>query len=101
MLIFSITTVLLLLFSCKKDAENRWNIEIKKSEPVKITDISAEFYNEKIPFQNFKSDFYFFLAPQVPDATYEKKRNDALEKRVYKTALSLNKICLLYTSRCV
>ena len=81
-----------LLFSCKKDAENRWNIEIKKSEPVKITDISAEFYNEKIPFENFKNDFSFFLSPQVSDATYEKKRKDALEKRVYKTALSLNKI---------
>jgi hypothetical protein len=81
-----------LLFSCKKEAENRWNVEIKKSEPVKITDISAEFYNEKILFQNFKNDFGFFLSPQVSDATYEKKRNDALEKRVYKTALSLNNI---------
>ena len=81
-----------LLFSCKKDAESRWNVEIKKTEPVKITDISAEFYNGKIPFQNFKNDFSFFLSPQVPDATYEKKRKDALEKRVYKTALSLNKI---------
>lgn len=90
--IFSLLSILFLFFSCKKEAEKRWNIEIKKSEPVKITDISAEFYNEKIPFQNFKNDYDFFLAPQVPDATYEKKRNDVLEKRVYKMALSFNKI---------
>ena len=57
------------LFSCNKEAENRWNVEIKTTEPVKITDISAAFYNDKIPFQNFKKDFGFFLAPQVPDAT--------------------------------
>ena len=74
----------LLLFSCNKEAENRWNVEIKTTEPVKITDISAAFYNDKIPFQNFKKDFGFFLAPQVPDATYEKKRSDAIEKSVYK-----------------
>ena len=41
------------LFSCNKEAENRWNVEIKTTEPVKITDISAAFYNDKIPFQNF------------------------------------------------
>ena len=80
------------LFSCKKDSGSRWNIEIKNSEPVKIVDISAEFYNDKIPFQNFKNNFGFFLSPQVPDATYEKKRKDALEKRVYKNALSFNSI---------
>ena len=90
--IVSVFSVIFSLFSCKKETENRWNVEIKKSESVKITDISAEFYNEKIPFENFKNDFSFFLSPQVPDATYEKKRNNALEKRVYKTALSLNKI---------
>ena len=60
----------LLLFSCHKEAENRWNVEIKTTEPVKITDISAAFYNDKIPFQNFKKDFGFLLAPPVPDATY-------------------------------
>ena len=74
---FFLLTFFLTLFSCKKDAENRWNVEIKKTESVKITDISAEFYNEKIPFENFKNDFSFFLSPQVPDATYEKKRKDA------------------------
>lgn len=81
-----------ILFSCKKDAENRWNVEIKHTEHVKITDISAEFYNEKIPFENFKKDYAFFLSPQVPDATYEKKRNTPLEKRIYKDALDKNKI---------
>lgn len=91
-LILTLFSFLFFVYSCKKEAESRWNIEIKKTEPVKITDISAQFYNEKIPFQNFKNDFDFFLAPQVPDATYEKKRNDALEKRIYKNALSLNKI---------
>ena len=90
--IVSVFSVIFSLFSCKKETENRWNVEIKKSESVKITDISAEFYNEKIPFETFKNDFSFFLSPQVPDATYEKKRKDALEKRVYKMALSLNKI---------
>ncbi len=78
--------------SCKKEAESRWNIEIKQTEMVKITDISAEFYNDKVPFQDFKDKFGFFLSPQVPDATYERKRNNALEKRIYKSALSLNKL---------
>lgn len=91
-LFFFLLTFSLVLFSCKKEAENRWNVEVKKSEPVKITDISAEFYNEKIPFQNFKNDFSFFLSPQVSDATYEKKRNSTLERRIYKNAISLNKI---------
>lgn len=81
--------------SCKKEAENRWKIEIKKTQAVKITDISAEFYNDKVPFQDFKDQFGFFLSPQVPDATYEKKRNNPLEKRIYKSALSLNKLSQL------
>ena len=85
-------TLSLFLFSCHKEAENRWNVETKPSETVKITDISAEFYNEKIPFSEFKEKYSFFLAPQVPDATYEKKRNNTLERRVYKNAISLNKI---------
>ncbi len=85
----------LLLFSCNKEGENRWNVEIKNTEPVKITDISAAFYNDKIPFQNFKKDFGFFLSPQVPDATYEKKRADAIEKRVYKDALNKNNLANL------
>lgn len=87
-----LTSLSFMLFSCKKEENDRWNVEIKSSESVKITDISAEFYNEKIPFQEFKEKYSFFLAPQVPDATYEKKRNNTLERRIYKNAISLNKI---------
>ena len=91
-LFFLLTALFFTLFSCNKEENDRWNVEVKTSEPVKITDISAEFYNEKIPFQEFKEKYSFFLAPQVPDATYEKKRNNTLEKRMYKNAISLNKI---------
>ena len=91
-LFFLLTTLFFTLFSCNKEENDRWNVEVKTSEPVKITDISAEFYNEKIPFQEFKEKYSFFLAPQVPDATYEKKRNNTLERRMYKNAISLNKI---------
>ena len=87
-----LTAIFFTLFSCNKEENDRWNVEVKTSEPVKITDISAEFYNEKIPFQEFKEKYSFFLAPQVPDATYEKKRNNTLEKRMYKNAISLNRI---------
>ena len=87
-----LTALFFTLFSCNKEENNRWNVEVKTSESVKITDISAEFYNEKIPFQEFKEKYSFFLAPQVPDATYEKKRNNTLERRMYKNAISLNKI---------
>ena len=87
-----LTALFFTLFSCNKEENDRWNVEVKTSEPVKITDISAEFYNEKIPFQEFKEKYSFFLAPQVPDATYEKKRNNTLEKRMYKNAISLNRI---------
>ena len=55
----------LFLFSCHKEAESRWNIETKTSETVKITDISAEFYNEKIPFPEFKEKYSFFLFSHV------------------------------------
>lgn len=88
-LLFSTTFI---LFSCKKESNERWNIEVKNSDSVKITNISEEFYNEKIPFQEFKEKYGFFLAPQVPDATYEKKRNNTLERKMYKNAISLNKI---------
>ena len=91
-LFFLLTALFFTLFSCNKEENDRWNVEVKTSEPVKITDISAEFYNEKIPFQEFKEKYSFFLAPQVPDATYEKKRNNTLEKRMYKNTISLNKI---------
>ena len=91
-LFFLLTALFFTLFSCNKEENDRWNVEVKTSEPVKITDISAEFYNEKIPFQEFKEKYSFFLAPQVPDATYEKKRNNTLERRMYKNAISLNKI---------
>ena len=91
-LFFLLTALFFTFFSCNKEENDRWNVEVKTSEPVKIIDISAEFYNEKIPFQEFKEKYSFFLAPQVPDATYEKKRNNTLEKRMYKNAISLNKI---------
>ena len=91
-LYFVICTLYFLLFSCHKEAESRWNVETKTPESVKITDISAEFYNEKIPFPEFKKKYSFFLAPKVPDATYEKKRADAIEKRVYKDALNKNNL---------
>ena len=78
-LFFLLTTLFFTLFSCNKEENDRWNVEVKTSEPVKITDISAEFYNEKIPFQEFKEKYSFFLAPQVPDATYEKKRNNTIK----------------------
>ena len=78
----------LLLFSCNKEAENRWNVEIKTTEPVKITDISAAFYNDKIPFQNFKKDFGFFLGTTSSRCYLREKRSDAIEKRVYKDALN-------------
>ena len=91
-LFFLLTALFFTFFSCNKEENDRWNVEVKTSEPVKITDISAEFYNEKIPFPEFKEKYSFFLAPQVPDATYEKKRNNTLERRMYKNAISLNKI---------
>ena len=85
-------TIAISITSCKKREESRWNVEIKQTDAVKITDISAEFYNEKIPFYSFKEKYLFFLSPQVPDATYEKKRNNSLEKKIYKNAISLNQL---------
>lgn len=91
-IVFFLLTFHLLITSCNKEEENRWQIELPTSEKVKVTNISMDFYNEKIPFAQFKEKFGFFLSPQVPDATYEKKRNNPLEKRVYKNAVSLNSI---------
>lgn len=91
-IVFFLLSFCFLVTSCKKEAESRWDIEVQASPNIKITDISSSFYNEKVPFSTFKEKFGFFLSPQVPDTTYEKKRANTLEKRVYKTAVSLNNI---------
>lgn len=88
--IFFVLSLFLMSVSCKKEANDRWNTEVKPTEAVRITDISSDFYNEKLPFQQFKDRYGFFLSPQVDDATYERKRASTLEKRIYKNALSLH-----------
>lgn len=78
--------LILALDSCKKDPEKLWKVEIKETaEKVEITDISKEFYDAKIPLDQFKTRFPWFQGT-VSDADFEKRRADAEEIKIYKEA---------------
>lgn len=75
------------LYSCKKEAKNQWNVEVKDPvEKVQITDISKEFYNPNVPLEQFKAQFPWFQGT-VPDADFVKRRSDAEEIKIYKEAI--------------
>lgn len=74
------------LSSCKKDQETLWKVEIKNpAEKVEMTDISKEFYDPKIPLEQFTKQFPWFQGT-VPDEDFVKRRTDAEEVRIYKEA---------------
>lgn len=83
-LFFTLFTV----WSCQKEAKN-WNVELPQPLPeVKITDISASFYNPRIPLAQFQRQYPWFQG-SVPDEDYLKRRSDSTEINLYKKAHSL------------
>ncbi|MFP3592688.1 gliding motility protein GldB [Chryseobacterium sp. SIMBA_038] len=79
--------LVLALNSCKKDAQNQWNVEVKNpAEKVEITDISKQFYDPNVSLDQFKAQFPWFQGT-VSDADFGKRRTDAGEVKLYKEAI--------------
>lgn len=79
--------LVLSLNSCKKEAQNQWNVEVKNpAEKVEITDISKQFYDPNVSLDQFKTQFPWFQGT-VSDADFGKRRTDAGEVKLYKEAI--------------
>lgn len=78
----------LLMFSCKKDDSNHWNVEIESPvQDFKMVDISKDYYDTKIPLEVFKEKYPWFQG-NVPDQYYEERRTDTTEVKIYKEAIA-------------
>jgi len=78
--------LVLSLNSCKKDQGSQWKVEIENpAEKVEITDISREFYDHKVPLEQFKAKFPWFQGT-VSDEDFVKRRTNVEEVKVYKEA---------------
>ena len=76
------------LSACKKENENRWEVEIKNPvKKVNVTDLSGEFYNSSVSLEDFKKKYPWFQG-SVPDSEYGDRRKDTMEVRIYKEAIS-------------
>lgn len=76
------------LQSCSNTNENRWEIKLDTAAPnVEITDISKEFYDQKVPLQEFQKKYDFFQGT-VPDEDYALRRADSAEIKLYKEAIA-------------
>lgn len=76
------------LSACKKENENKWDVEIKSPvKKVNVTDLSGEFYNSSVSLEDFKKKYPWFQG-SVPDADYGDRRKDTMEVRIYKEAIS-------------
>ena len=74
--------------SCKKDAENRWQVEIKTpAQKANVIDISKEFYDQKIPLEQFQQKYPWFQGT-VSDEDFAVRRADANEAKIYTEAIS-------------
>lgn len=81
-------TFLLGIFSCKKNTDNPWKVEIKNpAEKAQIIDISKEFYATDVPLENFQKKYPWFQGT-VPNEDYALRRSDADEIKIYKEALA-------------
>lgn len=80
--------LILSIQSCKKENDSPWKIEIKNpAEKVELIDISQEFYDQKVPLQQFTSKYPWFQGT-VPDEDFAGRRADTEEIKIYKEALS-------------
>ena len=76
------------LSACKKENENRWEVEIKNPvKKVTVTDLSGEFYNSSVSLEDFKKKYPWFQG-SVPNEDYDDRRKDTMEVRIYKEAIS-------------
>ncbi|SHJ14977.1 hypothetical protein SAMN05443429_11076 [Cruoricaptor ignavus] len=93
---------LLILFisaiSCKKPNEKeRWEtVKIPQAAPLKITDISADFYSKDLGTEQFVQKYPWFQG-SVSNEDFEKRRRDSAEIAIYKEAISKNNLGKLST----
>ncbi|WBV58407.1 gliding motility protein GldB [Chryseobacterium daecheongense] len=85
----ALSSILVLgLYSCKKEPDNVWKVELKEpAEKVEMTDISSQFYDQNIPLEKFKSEFPWFQGT-VSDEDFGKRRADAEEIKIYREAVA-------------
>jgi hypothetical protein len=85
----TLSSILVLgLYSCKKESQNQWKVELKNPvEKIELTDISKQFYDQNIPLEKFKGEFPWFQGT-VSDEDFGKRRTDAEEIKIYKEAAS-------------
>lgn len=86
---FLLFSAFALMFSgCKEESQNRWQIGIKSpAQKAEIIDLSAEFYNSKIPLADFQQRYPWFQGT-VSDEDFEQRRLDSTEVAVYREAVS-------------
>ncbi|MCA6067523.1 gliding motility protein GldB [Chryseobacterium sp. RG1] len=79
--------LVLSLYSCKKEQESQWKVEIEKpAEKVQVVDISKMFYDKNVPLEQFKTSFPWFQGT-VSDEDFAKRRTDANEVKIYNEAI--------------
>lgn len=76
--------IILAIVSCTK--KNRWDIELPQEKlELKFTDISKDFFNQKLPLSTLQGKYPFFFDNSVSDEVWEMQRKDTLEKIVFDT----------------
>lgn len=79
---------LLVIFSCKKENTNRWDVALKSpGQPVRLHDLSAEFYDPAVPLEVFKQKYPWFQG-SVSDEDFAVRKADPAERKIYTEALA-------------
>lgn len=74
--------------SCKKENKNLWDTEVDgQKETVQLTDISKEYFNQKVSTEVFKQKYPWFQGT-VTDEDFDLRRKDTAEIKIYKEAVS-------------
>lgn len=78
----------LILFTCEKEKQNPWEVELKNpAQKVEVIDISGKYFDPKVSTKAFKEQFPWFQGTNT-DAEFEARRKDSLEKKIYDEAVS-------------
>lgn len=82
--------VLLMMVSCNKKNENRWDVEVNQAAPsIRLTDISADYFNTQLPVEEFSRKYPWFQG-EVADSVFVRERTDDLQLAIYHEALRKN-----------
>jgi hypothetical protein len=77
-----------MVYSCKKENKNNWQIEIKNPiKKVELTDISKDYFDASVSLEQFQQKYPWFQGT-VSDDDFQKRRSDPKEIEVYKKAIA-------------